>query len=134
MIVSLAGVWLNIKKLREGFLIWSFTNAMWAYIDFKSGLLAQGLLFSVYLILSIVGWFSWKKEDADVFMHNDNIFKVVRFMGGRWAIKIKKDIFSWKLIQHGDYCSCLSIPCDEILSFPTRKEAVDWIKNSIIIR
>jgi nicotinamide riboside transporter PnuC len=58
--LSLIGVVLNIKKQRLCFAIWTFTNAAWAVVDFFAGLPAQGTLFSIYCVLAIWGFFSWK--------------------------------------------------------------------------
>jgi len=60
--LSIIGVILNIHKRREGFLVWMVTNTSWMIIDFAHGLPAQGALFGVYLVLSIVGWFKWGKK------------------------------------------------------------------------
>lgn len=133
MIVSLAGVWLNIQKRREGFLIWSFTNALWAYIDFKAGLMAQGTLFLVYLILSILGWFKWDKEDDDIKLINGDTFRIVRFMGSHWAIQ-RKEMLSWNFVRHHDYCSCLSVSEDEIISFKSKEAAKEWLVTAVILQ
>lgn len=57
--LTVAGSILNIKHDRNGFLIWIFTNATWAIIDFMKGIPQQGLLFVVYLGLSVWGYFRW---------------------------------------------------------------------------
>ncbi len=57
--LSLLGVVLNIRKDRRGFALWMVTNASWAYIDFKSGLIEQAVLFAVYFLLAVWGWFNW---------------------------------------------------------------------------
>ena len=60
--LSLVGVVLNIKKQKACFIIWGFTNAVWAVIDFKAGLPAQGVLFSVYFCLAVWGFIAWLKD------------------------------------------------------------------------
>jgi len=60
-ILSLVGVVLNIKKARACFYIWAFTNAAWAVIDYRAGLLAQSALFAVYFALALWGIASWRK-------------------------------------------------------------------------
>jgi hypothetical protein len=59
--LSLFGAFLNIKKHRACFWIWAFTNASWAIVDFWYGLYSQGVLFSIYFILAVYGWYSWKQ-------------------------------------------------------------------------
>lgn len=60
--LSLMGVWLNIKKKRLCFIVWSLTNIVWCIIDFKAGLPAQGCLFGVYFVLAVTGWFQWGRD------------------------------------------------------------------------
>lgn len=57
--LSIAGVVLNVLKNPIGFVIWMFTNASWAVIDFKAGIPQQGCLFVVYFVLSVWGFSVW---------------------------------------------------------------------------
>lgn len=59
--LSLIGVILNIKKKKSCFIVWGFTNATWAVIDFRADLPAQGVLFSVYFCLAVWGLVEWRK-------------------------------------------------------------------------
>jgi hypothetical protein len=59
-VLSLIGVVLNIKKKRSCFVIWAFTNASWAVIDYQAGLHAQAALFAVYFCLAIWGLVEWR--------------------------------------------------------------------------
>lgn len=61
-IISITGVILNTKKKRICFLIWMATNLSWAVIDFYHGLWEQSILYLVYFVLAIYGWFSWGKK------------------------------------------------------------------------
>ena len=61
--MSIAGVILNIKKRRECFVIWAFTNFAWMIYDFMIGAYAQAALFAVYFVLAIWGLCEWAKED-----------------------------------------------------------------------
>ena len=61
---SLAGVWLNIKKNRLCFPIWTATNASWAAVDWLHGLYAQAALMAVYCALAVYGTWAWRKEKA----------------------------------------------------------------------
>jgi nicotinamide riboside transporter PnuC len=60
--ISLIGVVLNILKKRSCFLIWIVSNTVWAVIDFRKDIPAQGCLFTIYVILAIWGWLAWRKE------------------------------------------------------------------------
>ncbi len=59
---SIAGVVLNIWKNEYCFLVWIFTNATWAVIDFKKRIPAQGILFTIYFMLAIWGFIQWRME------------------------------------------------------------------------
>jgi len=60
-VLSLVGVVLNIKRKKSCFAVWSFTNFVWAVIDFRTGLPEQGVLFSVYFVLAIWGLWEWRR-------------------------------------------------------------------------
>lgn len=59
--LSIAGVVLNVRRDRCGFLLWMIANIGWMIIDFMQGLYAQAFLFCIYFVLSFWGWVSWKK-------------------------------------------------------------------------
>ena len=59
--LSIFGVVLNVHKDPGGFLVWMFTNASWAVIDFRKRLYAQSFLFVVYFFLALWGWISWAR-------------------------------------------------------------------------
>ena len=61
-IMSIIGVYLNIKKLKACFYIWAFTNFSWMLIDFYFGLYSQAFLFAVYFTLAIYGIYEWRKQ------------------------------------------------------------------------
>lgn len=60
-LLSIIGVVLNVQKDPRGFLLWMFTNACWAVIDFRKRLYAQSFLFVVYFFLALWGWISWAR-------------------------------------------------------------------------
>ena len=60
--LSLIGVVLNIKKKKLCFIVWGFTNAAWAIIDFWADLPAQGVLFTIYFLLAIWGLIEWRRS------------------------------------------------------------------------
>lgn len=57
---SLIGVYLNIKKKHECFVIWFFTNASWTVYDFYIGAYAQSFLFFIYTLLALYGLYEWR--------------------------------------------------------------------------
>ena len=61
---ALTGTILNIKKRREGFLIWMSSNFCWCAYDYAIESYAQSALFAIYTVLAVWGWISWK-DDAD---------------------------------------------------------------------
>jgi len=60
--LSIIGVVLNNYRNRACFIIWGFTNAIWATYDFRIGAWEQGILMTVYFCLAIWGWIQWGKE------------------------------------------------------------------------
>ena len=58
---SIAGVILNIRRLRSSFYIWSVTNLSWAAVDFYREIYAQAVLFLIYFALAIYGIWAWKR-------------------------------------------------------------------------
>lgn len=63
-LVALFGTWLNVQRDRRCFYIWTATNSFWIIYDTIHGLYAQVALFTVYLILSLMGIKKWRREDA----------------------------------------------------------------------
>ena len=61
--ISIAATWMLAKKKIENWLVWIVANSvsMSLYI-YKEDLLETVLLTAVYAILSIVGYFQWKKK------------------------------------------------------------------------
>ena len=56
---SLAGVVMNIHKMRICFAVWFFSNAAWAVVDFAHEMPAQGALQVVEAGLCVWGWCKW---------------------------------------------------------------------------
>lgn len=61
-VASIVGAIANIYKKRWGFVLWMITNLTWAVVDWSVGLPAQSLLFFVYFILALWGWFHWREN------------------------------------------------------------------------
>lgn len=62
--LSLVGVVLNILHSRWSFGLWFITNLSWAWVDFSRGISAQGCLFVIYAVLSVVGWLKWSEDKS----------------------------------------------------------------------
>lgn len=69
---SLVGVYINIHKIKWCFVIWAFTNIVWAIVDFRAGIPEQGTLMSVYFLLAIYGLWNWHREGKNVSKHSDS--------------------------------------------------------------
>ncbi len=71
-ILSLIGVWLNIKKKKICFKIWAVTNFFWATYNYyvayhtnEKGLYAQAALFTIYFLLALYGIYEWRKTNME---------------------------------------------------------------------
>lgn len=60
-VIALIGTVLNAKRKRSGFLFWIISNGAFSIWNYKIEQNAQALLFFVYLILAIYGYFNWGK-------------------------------------------------------------------------
>jgi len=60
--LSLFGVVLNIRKRRECFYIWGFTNLAWTGVDIYYGVWSQAFLQAVYFGLAIWGVVAWRRD------------------------------------------------------------------------
>jgi len=63
--LTLLGAFLNVKKVRFSFILFSMCNVYWAGYDFYLGATAQGFLMLAFLVTSVYGYFAWNKEPAD---------------------------------------------------------------------
>jgi nicotinamide riboside transporter PnuC len=61
-LAALVGVVLNIRKHVGCFWIWSFTNLVWACVDWSRGLYAQAVLMVVYFLLAVWGIWRWSQR------------------------------------------------------------------------
>jgi nicotinamide mononucleotide transporter len=62
VIASLVATYLNVKKKKVCFKIWTVTNTLWAMYDLWKGAYWQSVLFGVYVILAIMGMVEWRKK------------------------------------------------------------------------
>lgn len=60
--LSTIGLILNVKKNSWCFVLWIISNVGWAYVNFKSGLQAQGWQFVIYTAFTVWGAYEWTRE------------------------------------------------------------------------
>ncbi|HRU05202.1 MAG TPA: nicotinamide mononucleotide transporter [Candidatus Brocadiia bacterium] len=60
VLLSLAGTVANIQRKRWSFLCWIVANAAWAAYNVSLRIWSQATLMTVYLLLSVWGWYSWR--------------------------------------------------------------------------
>jgi len=65
-IFSLAGTWYNIQKKLVSWIIWSIANAGWVVSFAAKHMWAEATLFFIYLILSVYGFFKWKRTENQI--------------------------------------------------------------------
>lgn len=58
--LSIVGVILNGYQDRRCFYVYMVTNSSWAAVDLYNGIYAQGVMFLVYLALSVWSLSRWK--------------------------------------------------------------------------
>jgi nicotinamide riboside transporter PnuC len=59
-LIAIIGVVLNIQKKPSGFIFYTISNIGWVLVNLYYEIYAQMFLFSVFTVLSIYGWISWK--------------------------------------------------------------------------
>jgi nicotinamide riboside transporter PnuC len=59
-LIAIIGVVLNIQKKPSGFIFYTISNIGWILVNLYYEIYAQMFLFSVFTVLSIYGWISWK--------------------------------------------------------------------------
>lgn len=57
--VSLVGIFLSINKNVLCWPVWTFANMFWIYLSIKKKDKPQLILWSVYTIVNLYGWYSW---------------------------------------------------------------------------
>ena len=66
VVMGIAGVILNNHKRIECFYLWGITSACWCIIDWYHGIYSQSVLFAIYFLLAVHGWWKWQKADRKV--------------------------------------------------------------------
>ncbi|MEO7774634.1 MAG: nicotinamide riboside transporter PnuC [Steroidobacteraceae bacterium] len=59
---SLFATWLIARRILENWLYWILIDALLAFLFAAQGLLFTALLFTIYLGVSTIGWFTWRRH------------------------------------------------------------------------
>lgn len=59
--VSFVGMWLLAKKEIETWYCWILSNVIYSILYFYQGFTVTGIFFTIYTIISVMGYFNWKK-------------------------------------------------------------------------
>ncbi len=60
--LSIVATWMLARKLIEHWILWIFIDALSSGLYFYKGLNLTGVLFIIYTIMAIAGYFEWKKS------------------------------------------------------------------------
>ena len=60
--LSIVATWMLARKMIEHWLLWIFIDALSAGLYFYKGLYPTAVLFVVYTVMAIVGYYQWKKD------------------------------------------------------------------------
>jgi hypothetical protein len=65
--ICLIGQVLVTKQKRLGYMLWIIADGIWAVFNFSQykvpGAIEQGILWSLYFIVSLWGWIIWKRKN-----------------------------------------------------------------------
>ena len=64
--VSIVAMWMLAQKYLEQWLLWIVVNIVSTILYFWKGLYPTGVLFIVYVVVAVLGYFRWKKLTCDV--------------------------------------------------------------------
>ncbi|MDR3654007.1 MAG: nicotinamide riboside transporter PnuC [Paludibacter sp.] len=59
--LSIVGTWMLARKLIENWLVWIVADALCIGLYLYKGLFPTAILFVIYTIMAVVGYFQWKK-------------------------------------------------------------------------
>jgi len=61
-LMSILGAYLNVKKKRISFLLYTIANIGWIFTNLYFEIYSQAMLFLVFTVLSAYGWIEWGKK------------------------------------------------------------------------
>ena len=62
MVFSILATWMLTQKILENWLYWLVIDSVAIVLYWNNGYLVTVILFSIYIILGVYGYFKWKKE------------------------------------------------------------------------
>jgi nicotinamide mononucleotide transporter len=62
--LSIVAMWMLAQKYLEQWLLWIIVNIVSTILYFWKGLYPTGVLFIVYVIVAVLGYFKWRKDMA----------------------------------------------------------------------
>ncbi len=65
-ILSLVAQWMVAKKIITNWVIWIIVNSVYIPLYFYKGLPLTSILYFIFLLLAIKGYYEWKKEVGEV--------------------------------------------------------------------
>ncbi|MBP7369558.1 MAG: nicotinamide mononucleotide transporter, partial [Paludibacteraceae bacterium] len=60
--LSIVATWMLAKKLLENWLLWIVADAVSTGLYIYRGLYPTAILFTVYTLMAVLGYFQWKKS------------------------------------------------------------------------
>lgn len=63
--LSIIGTWMTARRFIEHWLVWTTVNAISVPLFFMRDIIPTAILFTIYTIVSIIGYFWWKHKGID---------------------------------------------------------------------
>ena len=60
--LSLIATWLTVQRILENWIYWIVADVIYIGLYYLRGAEAFGVLFIIYTVLAVYGWFSWRKK------------------------------------------------------------------------
>jgi nicotinamide mononucleotide transporter len=60
--LSITATWMLARKLIEHWILWVIVDGLSAGLYLYKGLYPTAILFIIYTVMAIVGWYQWKKD------------------------------------------------------------------------
>lgn len=63
VVMGVVGVVLNNHKNKWCFAVWGVNSVAWCIIDWYHGIYSQAVLFFIYFLLAVHGWWKWTRDE-----------------------------------------------------------------------
>lgn len=67
--LSVLALWMLTRKYRQHWLVWIVVNVMAVYLYYSQALYPTAILYVLFFVLSIIGWFAWKRKYKQRYNH-----------------------------------------------------------------